>query len=258
MSQPAANAEAADRLIAMFQDAEDRLMLEVARLDPTSRKAARATEVLHNIRAELDALRVNAHAWVTGEIPTIWASGATAAAERVGTGFAWTQVHQEGMEALAGRTWGNLLEATTHVADDVKAFIRRAGSEQVQRAFLESRTAVQAGTDLATAIQQATGLATVTYANGAKFPVSAYAETVARTDTAMAYNLGTFTQAREDGFDQMEVFDGECGWTSHDDPDLADGSIRSLADCEEYPLSHPNCSRSFAPAAGGQEVDLGD
>lgn len=38
-----------------------------------------------------------------------------------------------------------------------------------------------------------------------------------------------------------------CGWTSHDDPDAAHGSIRDLDDFEEYPISHPNCVRAGAP-----------
>ena len=46
----------------------------------------------------------------------------------------------------------------------------------------------------------------------------------------------------------VQVYDGpECGWTEHDDPDLADGSLRTLEEADEYPLSHPHCQRAFGP-----------
>lgn len=75
------------------------------------------------------------------------------------------------------------------------------------------------------------------------------AHTVALTETANAYSLASVEGYRESGLvDEVEVFDGpECGWTEHDDPDLADGSIRTLDEAQEYPTSHPNCQRAFGP-----------
>lgn len=72
---------------------------------------------------------------------------------------------------------------------------------------------------------------------------------IARTETATAYNLGSAAAYRASGLvSQVEIFDGiGCGWISHDDPDIAAGSIRSLSDAEAYPISHPNCQRSWAP-----------
>jgi hypothetical protein len=46
----------------------------------------------------------------------------------------------------------------------------------------------------------------------------------------------------------MASFDGDdCGWTSHDDPDKADGTIRTLDEASDYPLPHPNCVRGWTP-----------
>jgi hypothetical protein len=33
----------------------------------------------------------------------------------------------------------------------------------------------------------------------------------------------------------------------------ADGSVRTLDEAEECPLSHPNCVRAWAPVVGGEE-----
>ena len=78
---------------------------------------------------------------------------------------------------------------------------------------------------------------------------SSRAQTIALTETAMVYNQAALAGYAESGLtDEVEVFDGEdCGWTSHDDPDLASGSRRSLDDAEAYPISHPNCQRAFGP-----------
>jgi hypothetical protein len=75
------------------------------------------------------------------------------------------------------------------------------------------------------------------------------AETIALSETATAYNASTTLGYRESGLiDEAEVYDGpECGWTEHDDPDLADGSTRSLAEADDYPTAHPNCQRAFGP-----------
>jgi hypothetical protein len=50
------------------------------------------------------------------------------------------------------------------------------------------------------------------------------------------------------------IFDGDdCGWTEHDDSDVADGTVPTLDEAEECPLSHPNCVRAWAPVVGGEE-----
>lgn len=78
---------------------------------------------------------------------------------------------------------------------------------------------------------------------------------IARTETGTAYNLASLEGYRASGrVEYVQIFDGdECGWTEHDDPDLADGSIRTLDEAEEHPLSHPNCVRAWAPV-----VELGE
>jgi len=75
------------------------------------------------------------------------------------------------------------------------------------------------------------------------------AETIALSETATAYNASTTLGYRESGLiDEVGVLDGpECGWTEHDDPDLADGSTRTLDEADEYPTAHPRCQRAFTP-----------
>lgn len=72
---------------------------------------------------------------------------------------------------------------------------------------------------------------------------------IALTESANAYNISATAGYRDSGLvEEVEVFDGDdCGWTEHTDADMADGSTRTLDDADEYPISHPNCQRAFAP-----------
>jgi hypothetical protein len=46
----------------------------------------------------------------------------------------------------------------------------------------------------------------------------------------------------------MRCTDGDdCGVTSHDDPEKANGREFTLEEAEAYPLAHPNCVRQFTP-----------
>lgn len=74
------------------------------------------------------------------------------------------------------------------------------------------------------------------------------ADTIARTEMALASQEAAEDRYGVAGVMEVDVMDGEgCGWTEHDDPDVADGSRRTLGESREHPLSHPNCVRVFLP-----------
>lgn len=74
------------------------------------------------------------------------------------------------------------------------------------------------------------------------------AETVARTEMASASQHAAHQRYGDAGVTEVDILDGpSCGWTSHDDPDLADGSRRTIQEAEEYEISHPNCQRVSLP-----------
>lgn len=79
------------------------------------------------------------------------------------------------------------------------------------------------------------------------------ADTIALTETANAYNLSSLAAYGDSGLvEEVDVYDGPgCGWTEHDDPDLADGSRRTLDEADQYPEAHPNCQRAFGPVVLG-------
>jgi hypothetical protein len=88
----------------------------------------------------------------------------------------------------------------------------------------------------------------VIFCNGAWVPVRAWAESATLAKSAVAYNSGTLNRAREAGVKFMQVFDGAgCGWTSHQDPDKATGTLCTVEDAAAWPISHPRCTRAFRP-----------
>ncbi len=92
--------------------------------------------------------------------------------------------------------------------------------------------------------------------------VAARAEVIARTETGHAYNWAATAAYRDSGIvaDVICLDSPDCGWDGHDDPEEADGTVRSFDESEEFPLSHPNCVRAFAPnvaTGAGQLSDEG-
>lgn len=99
-------------------------------------------------------------------------------------------------------------------------------------------------------------LTAVVYRNGARHGLADYARMATRTRLAETWQRVTLDLYGQAGIRYVEVVDGAgCGWTSHDDPDKANGTIRSLEEAGAYPLAHPNCVRSSFPRADVRTVD---
>lgn len=90
--------------------------------------------------------------------------------------------------------------------------------------------------------------------------------TVARTESAIAYNTGSIAAYEADGVQYVDVSDGPgCLHQGHDDaaplpiPDTlgiqegrqADGQRWTIAEAAAWPTAHPNCVRMFLPVVPG-------
>ena len=79
--------------------------------------------------------------------------------------------------------------------------------------------------------------------------------TIARTEVAQASAAAASAVWDELGVQWVDIWDGSgCGWTTHDDPDKANGSRRTLEAYQAQPLSHPNCRRVALPVLMGRTV----
>lgn len=251
MPQPDDVTAVGEQLIDTYRQAEQQLLDRLAAVidDPSRwRETARLRDLLAGVDAILDELERASLGWANASLPTVYEAGAQAAASTLGSSFAWSTPHTEAMQALATATWDDILQATTFVRADTKATLRRLVRDGTLRSLTGQVTPDASARDLARQLVDEQGLLTVRYSNGARHSVADWADTAIRTRTASTYNEGGFVQTEEDGFTHLMCFDGaDCGLRRHDDPDKANGTVRSIDVARQYPLGHPRCSRSWSP-----------
>lgn len=153
-----------------------------------------------------------------------------------------------------------LVDATPIATTDVAARVLLAEAGNPVRAITEvTRRAIREHlADGArrhyTAQQIAYGVPDEGYRSLAAVVESAYtgrAEAIAATETA---RIGALTMAetyRMAGIERVLIRDGRsCGWSYHEDRDKADGSVRTVTEYRQTPLSHPYCIRQGFPILG--------
>lgn len=102
----------------------------------------------------------------------------------------------------------------------------------------------------ADSVQDLAGRLRETVSDSAAFS-PARALTIARTETATAYNHGALLAYDQNGIDRVEVSDGD----GDDECAEADGAIWSVDEAMGNPVEHPNCTRAFAPVIDDADQD---
>ena len=253
MTQPDAIESLAASLVADLTAVTDRIAQEIedALVDWFDLTPPARVQRLQVLQRALVALVGQADAiaarHVVSTMQSSYEIGAWATAITTGTTATFTGVDIDAVTHLATDTMQSLLQATKGMREDVKQVIRDLTRDQVRAKLYLGQTAVQAGQELAKAMGER-GITAVIYSDGRRVTLEQYAQMVIRTKTAEAYQEGGLNQGDRLDIDWWEVMDGPgCGWTSHDDPQKADGMIVPLESARAHPLSHPNCRRSTTP-----------
>jgi hypothetical protein len=237
-----------------FQAAQDRLDAEQARIIaewPTMPRTARLSR-LRELQATVDELMAAADQlalrWAQRGLPEAYTLGATTAATAAaGTSPVFTQVAVDALNLVVQDTFEDLLSATTHVRSTAKDQIRYLAKDRIADRLIRGTTPAQAAKELAQDLASK-GITAVTYKDGSTRTLADYTDMLIRTRTAEVHQIGGFDQADAFGIKYMEIFDGaSCGWTSHQDPNPANGKIVTVEEARAYPLSHPRCRRSSSP-----------
>ncbi|MGW3246539.1 hypothetical protein [Streptomyces sp. NPDC001070] len=248
----------ARRVAAVLRDAWQRLADQQAAVLAALAKQGRAPHMTARL-AEFQAaiadfqqrVDAEARAFIGRQLPHLYEQGAQAATEAVGGRFTWTLIHTEALQSLAADSYADFLRRSQEEQRIASAFsraVRKAARREVPLLAAGNTTALQSARALAERLASEHQLAHVIYRNGARYPVQAWAESATLAKSAVAYNAGTLNQAREAGVQWMQVFDGAgCGWTSHNDPDKATDTLRTVEDAAAWPISHPRCTRAFGP-----------
>ena len=88
----------------------------------------------------------------------------------------------------------------------------------------------------------------IRYRDGRKMDLNRHESMAIKTVRGRAYNLGRIAAIEQSGERFVEVFDGPgCGWTSHHDPDIANGKVVTIEEARANPIAHPSCQRQFHP-----------
>lgn len=241
-------AAAVDRLLAAWRilpTAQRRLLAALAGVRPGRGAAARiraAVTAFNQALAEFDR-RVAAFAarWAGQDLPGLYLDGALDALAQAGadTGrWQWTARHQTTITTLTAQYYADLMGRLGEAVRRARAFLRAATDA--------ARTPTGADP---TALAREHPLDTVIYANAARHPVASWASAALSWQAAATANTGAATTAAADlGAAWVEIRDGAgCGWTSHTDPDTADGTLRTVADALAHPVAHAHCVRQIVP-----------
>jgi hypothetical protein len=245
-------------LVRLYEDAQARMGTELAEAlgGRETAKAARLRSLLSAVDREVDALQDAHRLYLSDGLLAAYRIGAQEAAAAAGHDVVWTQLHREAVQALAVTNWGEVLAHTKYLRNDTKKTLRTLARSAAARTLLGEKTASGAGRALAEAVRKEAGIMTIRYRNGARHAVADWADTSARTSSALAFNEGTFVQAAQDGIRWMECFDGpDCGLEAHGQAPFANGMVLSLADARANPIAHPRCARSWAPRPDAKGPD---
>ncbi|WP_327297755.1 MULTISPECIES: hypothetical protein [unclassified Streptomyces] len=192
-----------------------------------------------------------ARQFVQRQLSQLYEEGGRVAAEALGVTFTWTTFHRDALQSLAADSYGDFLrrsEEAERMASQFYRAAREAARREVSLLAAGNMTAKQAAKNLAERLAAKHQLTHVVYRNGTRVPVRAWAEAATLAKSAVAYNAGTLNRTRQAGVTVVEVFDGfDCGWTSHQDPDKANRTLRSVEEAADWPISHPRCRRGFGP-----------
>jgi hypothetical protein len=240
----------ADRMADAYREVQENQLSELQRIaaDPNqARYRARLTEQSRAVSQALDEVDTQAQRWASTRLPEVYQAGAESAAAATGKPYTWTKIHTEAVAEIAAETYSDLLKATRFVRRDVKRFVRAAVRERTNAAVIGGRTSTQAGRDLAKLLEDR-GVKAVRYKNGALHTLRDYTDTSIRTAVALAHNRGVINHSIASGVRYFAISDGlACGWSRHNDGDLAAGSVRTAQEVASYPISHPRCARGISP-----------
>ncbi|GAA0501506.1 hypothetical protein [Streptomyces olivaceiscleroticus] len=224
--------------------AQERLLAALARIRPGRGATAAirtATGVFQRQLASFDrAVTAFAERWASQDLPLAYREGAFTMlenADRPTSRWAWTRRHQEAVTALSAQYYSDLMSRLQEALRRARAFLRAAQDAARGVTFDPDQLRAEHPLDR------------VIYAGDHRHPVHAWAEAALSWQTVATANAGAARTALDDlNISYLEVRDGSgCGWSEHNDPDLADRTLRTVQDALAHPAAHPRCIREFLP-----------
>lgn len=241
--------DATNRLLqawTILTNAQNRLLNALALIRPGRGSGTRVRAAVAAFNTSLAAFTRAAMAfaerWAATDLPLIYREGAWTMldnAARDNSVFTWTDRHRAAVTAASAQYYADLTARIQEALRRARAFLRAA--QDAARA-----TANRFDTAI---LRRQHPLDTVVYANNARHPVDAWARAAITWQAVTTANTAAARTALDELDVQfVEISDGEtCGWTSHDDPDRANRTLRTVQDALAHPSAHPHCARELLP-----------
>lgn len=229
--------------------AQTRLLNALAMIRPgrtaTTRTRAAVAVFNQSLAAFNRAASAMIERWAATDLPLTYREGALTSldhADRTHRAWSWTARHQAAITGLSAQCYADLTGRLQEAIRRARAFLR-AAQEAARHPSGRFNTA---------ALRREHPLDTVIYASNARHPVDAWARAALTWQAVTTANTGAARTALDElGCTHVQVRDGaDCGWATHQDPDRADGSIRSIDDALAHPTAHPHCIRELRPHFG--------
>jgi hypothetical protein len=229
--------------------AQTRLLNTLASIRPghSARTGARLRAAIAAFNTSLGAFARAAggftERWASTDLPLIYREGAWTLLDnalRPTTLFQWTDRHRASITSASAQYYADLTARITEALRRARAFLRAAQDA--------ARDSTRGTFDIA-ALRREHPLDTVVYANNARHPVDAWARAAITWQAVTTANTAAARTALDElGTEWLEVSDSaDCGWTSHDDPDRANRTLRTVQDALAHPTAHPHCQRELLP-----------
>ena len=228
--------------------AQTRLLSALAAIRPgrtaaTGRRLRAAIAAFNTSLAEFNRTALAfAERWSATDLPLIYREGAWTLldnADRRQSLFTWTERHRAAVTGLSAQYYADLTGRIGEALRRARAFLRAA--QDMARGDLTRFDT--------NALRRDHPLDTVVYANQARHPVEAWARASITWQAVTTANTAAARTALDQlGTEWVEIRDGAtCGWSSHDDPDRANRTLRTIQDALAHPTAHPHCIRELLP-----------
>jgi predicted RNA-binding Zn ribbon-like protein len=206
-------------------------------LSPAGRVQA-LTTIARAAASRMRSVEARTRHVLPGVVADAYGASAIAAAGQAGGRYTSARADLALITSLTGDLLADLQQAIGFVETTARAMV----TDLTSLAERQSRPV-----ELETALRER-GVTAVVYRDGSRHGLDDYARMAVRTKLAQAWQLGALRLLKGADVGWVEVVDGVgCGWSSHLDPQKANGRVIPVDEALSVPTAHPNCVRTVVP-----------
>lgn len=195
-----------EKLIEIYKEAEQRLIKTIAEKEIKGNVTTFYKEMLKQVQQELLRLQIYNTQWATDITKQLYEQAYKEAIEVLGitSNDTFTQLHKEAIELISNNTISGLNGATDLVGRRIEDAIRKIALEDASMKFATGQTIRQLQKELLNDLIN-NNIYCMKDKLGRNIPISAYAETVARSIVAETQNTCIKNVAKENGHDLVKM-----------------------------------------------------